>query len=90
MKKSLITLFTACALFFSVTLFATPVDINNADATMLAQVMKGVGKKKANAIIAYREQHGGFISIEELTNVKGIGAKTLQRNIDNLTINTNK
>lgn len=57
-----------------------PVDVNQADAQTLDRVMDGIGPKKAQAIVQYREQHGPFGSIEELTRVKGIGAGTLARN----------
>ena len=42
--------------------------------------LKGIGHKKAQAILAYREQVGDFKSLQELTNIKGIGEKIL---IDN-------
>ncbi|MEO9275933.1 helix-hairpin-helix domain-containing protein [Marinomonas sp. 5E14-1] len=61
-------------------LAATPLDINTATVVQLAAVMSGVGEKKAEAIVAYREAHGGFNSIEELSNVKGIGSALLERN----------
>lgn len=56
------------------------VSINSADATQLAAVLVGVGPRRAEAIVRYREQFGPFGSIEELTEVRGIGAATLQRN----------
>ncbi|MFT2099489.1 ComEA family DNA-binding protein [Marinomonas sp. 2405UD66-6] len=59
---------------------ATPLDINTATAAQLAAVMSGVGEKKAEAIVAYREANGDFSSIEELSNVKGIGNALLERN----------
>lgn len=59
------------------------VDINNADVKAFAG-LKGVGTKKAEAIIAYRDANGCFVSIEALTKVKGIGEKTIQRNKDSL------
>lgn len=54
------------------------VNINRADASQL-QTISGIGAKRAQDIIAYRESKGGFTSIEELTEVSGIGAKTLER-----------
>jgi competence protein ComEA len=42
--------------------------------------LKGIGDKKAKAIIAYRQQIGEFKSVRELMNVKGVGEKVL---IDN-------
>jgi len=51
--------------------------------------LKGIGKKKAQAIIAYREEHNGFRQIEELDNVKGIGPKLLSANLNRLTLDSN-
>lgn len=56
------------------------VNINQADAAMLAQVLVGIGDKKAQAIIDYRNTHGGFTTIEQLDHVKGIGAATIEKN----------
>lgn len=58
------------------------VDLNRADAKMLAEAMSGVGLVKAEAIVAYRERHGPFRRVEDLTKVKGIGAKTIAANRD--------
>jgi len=55
-------------------------NINTASAEAIAAALKGVGLKKAQAIVAYRDQFGHFKSLEELTDVKGIGAKTLEKN----------
>ena len=48
--------------------------------------LKGVGPKKAKAILTYREKIGGFKSLQELTNVKGIGEKILVDNKERLKI----
>lgn len=66
--------------------YAAPVDINRADAAALDTAMTGVGSARAQAIVDYREQHGPFKSVEELLNVKGIGAATIERNRSNLTV----
>lgn len=77
--KKLIFLFTF--LFISsLRSYAAPVDINSADAEMLSASLNGVGPKIATAIVEYRKQNGPFRSIDELLNVKGIGAKMLERN----------
>ena len=47
------------------------VNLNTADAAAL-QTLSGIGESKAQAILAYREEHGGFSSIEELMDVPGI------------------
>ena len=56
------------------------VNINQADAATLAQVLVGIGDKKAQAIIDYRNTHGAFTTIEQLDNVKGIGTATIEKN----------
>lgn len=53
--------------------------LNNSSINQL-ETLKGVGHKKAQAIIAYREQVGAFKSVAELTQVKGIGEKILSDN----------
>lgn len=64
---------------------AGSVNINNADADALAAAINGVGLAKAAAIIAYREQHGPFKSVDELSLVKGIGPGIVKKNRDTLT-----
>jgi len=58
---------------------AAPVDINTADAAMLAEGVNGIGPSKAKAIVDYRTANGRFASVEDLVNVQGIGFKTLDR-----------
>jgi len=65
---------------------AGPVDINTADAATLAGAIKGVGEKKAATIVAYRETHGPFTRVEDLSNVKGIGPGTIEKNRHNLEV----
>lgn len=75
----------AFALLLSTSVFALgPVDINSADAKTLAQQIQGVGQTKAEAIVAYRNKNGRFVSIEDLAKVKGIGLKTVNKNRDRL------
>lgn len=52
------------------------VNINTADEADLA-TLPGVGEKTAAAIISYRKENGKFMSIDDLTEVKGIGDKKL-------------
>lgn len=55
------------------------VNINTATAEQLSQ-LDGIGKTKAEAIILYREQHGQFKSLDDITQVKGIGKAILDKN----------
>lgn len=61
------------------------VDINTASGEEL-QTLPGIGPSKAAAIIAYRDAHDGFSSVEEITAVRGIGDATLERLRDQITI----
>jgi len=54
------------------------VNLNTASAAQLQEV-KGIGVKTAAAIVAYREAHGAFKSVDDLTHVKGIGEKKLSK-----------
>jgi len=56
------------------------ININTADAKTIASALKGIGMKKAQAIVEYRETYGAFHDVQELVEVKGIGKKTLERN----------
>ena len=77
-------LFAAVATLASSLALAGPVNINTADAPTLAANLNGVGQTKAEAIVSYREANGPFHSIEDLALVKGIGAKTVEKNRENL------
>lgn len=61
------------------------ININTASLDELMG-LDGVGEKKAQAIIDYRYENGRFNSVEELTNVNGIGEKTFEKNRDRITV----
>lgn len=80
-RKILLTSF----LLFSLQLAAADrINVNTADAETLMSI-QGVGEKRAEAIIDYREENGPFSSVEELMNVDGVGQMTLDNNRDMLT-----
>ncbi len=63
----------------------TKVSLNSANLEQLQQ-LNGVGAKKAQAIIDYRNQNGKFNSIDDLQKVKGIGPKLLEKNKSQLSL----
>jgi competence protein ComEA len=85
-RKFLVVLMCTAALILSAaaayagkacTLTGT-VNINTADAKQL-NMLPGIGKKKAETIIAYRDKNGDFTSVDTLVKVDGIGKKTLSK-----------
>jgi len=61
------------------------VNINTATSEQL-QLLPGIGEKKAERIIKYREKKGDFKAIEDIKNVKGIGDKLLEKIKDNIVV----
>lgn len=68
-----------------VTLSSAKVNINTASAEELMS-LTGIGPTKAQAIVDYRTNFGNFTSIDQLTNVSGIGEKTLAKIRDDITV----
>ena len=64
---------------------AEPIDINSADAKTLSAQVTGIGPAKAAAIVAFREKHSPFKSVDDLLLIQGIGESTLKKNRDRLT-----
>ena len=90
--KNILSAFVISLLAFSATSYAATaaakpatnpqqdaVNINTADAQGLTK-LKGIGPKKAEAIVAWRKANGNFKTIDQLADVKGIGAKTVEAN----------
>lgn len=69
---------------------ATQIDINSASADVIAKNLKGVGPSKAAAIVEFRKANGPFRKIEELTQIKGIGTKTINANRENIRFASDK
>ena len=62
-----------------------PININQATAKELS-ALPGIAKKKAEAIIAYREKNGKFSTIEDIKKVEGIGKDTLDKIKDHIVL----
>ncbi|RJX69987.1 hypothetical protein DZ860_13930 [Vibrio sinensis] len=56
------------------------VNVNQASPQEIADLLKGVGIKKAQAIVDYRKEHGLFEKVEDLAKVTGIGEATVAKN----------
>lgn len=103
MKRTFSFIAFFCTLFFSavmpvqaqndsppaeVIMAKTKVDINSANAAMLALALDGIGLAKAQEIVAFREQNGDFKTVEDLQLVRGIGPATIARNRDRIVVAT--
>lgn len=75
-------MFITAALLMS-TAFAA-VNVNKASAEDISKELKGIGLVKATAIISYRDKNGPFKTKEQLTEVKGVGLKTVEKNRDDI------
>jgi competence protein ComEA len=76
----------AAALLTGMQALAGPVDINTADAETLAAELNGVGPALAAEIIRDREANGRYESPDALTRVKGIGARIVEMNRENILV----
>ena len=80
------TVILAALLSLSLSLSAAQaVNINTASKAELMSV-RGIGEKRAEAIIAYRDQNGPFKSVDDLESVQGVGPSILKDNRDGLTV----
>src|SRR5262245_51019082 len=70
MKALVSFLVLGCAL--PLVCWADAVNINTADARTIAKELKGIGVARAQAIVAYRNEHGPFKTADDLARVKGI------------------
>ncbi len=73
--------FTLSVLLLSV---ADAVNINTANVHDIAEGLQGIGTKKAQAIVTWRENNGQFKTQDDLNHVNGIGLKTIEKNKNNI------
>ena len=74
----------ATILGFAGAVIAGPVNVNTADAETISAELQGVGISKAIAIVEFRKANGPFKSPDDLIQVKGIGARTVEINRKNI------
>jgi len=84
-KHILLSLFVAMFMAGGMAWAGDAVNINSANAKELQKV-DGIGAKTAAKIIAYRDEHGSFKSVEGLLKINGFGKKKLKKAGDELTV----
>ncbi|QCT20142.1 competence protein ComEA [Jejubacter calystegiae] len=67
-----------------ITASESQISINTASAEELAEALNGIGLKKAQSIVRYREENGQFASIDDLRSVPGVGNALVERNLSRL------
>lgn len=78
---SVVAIFWVMLLVFTGVVCAGEViNINRASAAILDRELEGVGPAKAKEIVKERRRHGPFKSADDLTRVKGIGPKLVEKN----------
>jgi competence protein ComEA len=91
MKRMLLVIFYVLSFSlsaFSFSAYAT-VDLNTASSTEL-QTVKGIGPKKAEAIIEFRKKNGQFKSVDDLDKVPGFGKATVDKVKKDITVGNAK
>lgn len=81
----MIRLLFALAIALASPLACAALNLNTATKDELV-ALSGIGPAKAQAILDYRAQHGGFKSVDELKDVKGIGARRFEKLKPELTV----
>jgi competence protein ComEA len=82
LRKVILTLVVFCASLGFSQVYAQDqlaLNINSASIEQFEK-MKGIGARKAQAIVEYRLQNGNFATVEDLVKVKGIGTKFISKN----------
>lgn len=84
-------LLLALCFFFSISVFglaeAAPVNINTASAEELKHSLNGIGHKRAERIVEYRERHGAFETPEDIMTVPYIGPRLFEANRNDILVN---
>lgn len=60
------------------------INLNQANADEISKAFKGIGPKRSQAIVAYREAHGVFKTMKDLSLVKGISKRFIEKNNERL------
>ena len=90
LSKILFSGLLSTAFLFASSTWAESVNINMADAKTIAKSLNGIGIKRANEIVKYRNDFGNFKAVEDLLKVKGIGEKILKKNHQDIMLKETK
>lgn len=85
-RKLITAIFTVSILLGANIAGAEIVNINKADAAALAENLDGIGPVKSKAIVNYRRKNGKFKSLDDLTNVDGVGEELVKTNRKNMSL----
>lgn len=85
-RKHLSIIGALLAVGWSCSVLAGPVNINTADAATLAAELNGIGPALAEAIVRDRTENGKYDKPEALMRVRGIGARVIELNKDNILV----
>lgn len=85
LKKWIVSFLLAFSLATGVAFAAEKINLNTATAEQL-QLLDGVGPSTAASIIDYRDANGGFSSVDEVINVRGIGDKKAAQLAEQVTV----
>ena len=88
--KMLLTVIVFALLSLTHVAIAGQVDINTADAETISAELNGIGLAKAKAIVEYRKKHGPFKSADDLSLVKGVGERTVEKNRADIKVKSGK
>lgn len=87
LQTTLLTLSLALGLALSPAAHAGPVNINTADVQTLDRELDGIGKKLAERIVAFRDEHGPFRRAVDIKRVPYVGERTWEKNADRIRVN---
>lgn len=85
MKNWILTALVLSLFLAPLTFASGMINVNTATIEELSQ-LRNIGPSKAAAIIAYRDDHGPFRSVQELAQVVGIGERTVEINLERIAI----
>lgn len=82
--KHLLLAIALCLGISGLSYASEPININAATAEQMADAFQGIGPLKAATIVDYREKFGPFKTVDDLTDVYGVGERLVELNRDRM------